>query len=93
MNEAEKYINEHTNYRSNFKPNGYHEWVTPDDALRACGITKRETIEKVCEWLKEHIWEKPELDEYGNIKNTYVCSNDCDYVSQFIEQVRKAMEE
>lgn len=35
MSEAEKYINEHTNYRSNFKPNGYHEWVTPDDALKA----------------------------------------------------------
>jgi hypothetical protein len=89
MNKAEKFINEHINYR----PNGYHEWVTPDDALRACKITKQETIERVCAWLKEHMWEKPELDEYGNIKNTYVCSNDCDYISQFVEQIRKALEE
>jgi len=51
MNEAEKYISEHINYRSNFKPNGYHEWVTPEDALRACEITKQEIIEKTCEFF------------------------------------------
>jgi hypothetical protein len=93
MNEAEKYINEHTNYRSNFKPNGFHEWVTPDDALRACEIIKQETIKKACEWLEEHMWEKPELDEYCNIKDTYVCSDDCSYVFEFIEQIRKALED
>jgi len=94
MNEAEKYINEHTRHCSNeLVPSGYHEWVTPDNALRACEITKQETIERVCAWLKEHMWEKPDLDEYGNIKNTYVCSNDCDYISQFVEQIRKALEQ
>ena len=93
MNEAEKYISEHINYRSNFKLNGYHEWVTPDDALRACKITKQETIERVCEWLEEHMWEMPELDEYGHIKDTYVCSDDCSYIAEFIEQIRKTLEE
>jgi len=55
MSEAEKYINEHTNYRSNFKPNGYHEWITPDDALRACEIIKQETIKKAEEWLADRV--------------------------------------
>jgi hypothetical protein len=52
MNEAEKYINEHTRHCSNeLVPSGYHEWVTPDDALRACEITKQEIIEKTCEFF------------------------------------------
>ena len=93
MDKAEKYINEHINYQSNFKPNGYHEWVTPDDALRACEITKQETIDKVCELLEKNMFEKYDFDEYCNVTQTYACSNDCDYVSEFIEQIRKAMEE
>jgi len=66
MNKAEKFINEHINYRSNFKPNGYHEWVTPDDALRACKITKQEMIERVCAWLKEHSFDYMVRDMYDN---------------------------
>lgn len=68
MSEAEKYINEHINYRSNFKPNGYHEWVTPDDALRACEIIKQETVKKACKWLEEkaiHGWiEDVEVEKF-----------------------------
>lgn len=89
MNKAEKYINEHINYRSNC----YHEWVTPDDALRACEITKQETIDKVCELLEKNMFEKHEFDEYDDVIGTYACSNDCEYVSEFVEQIRKAMEE
>lgn len=84
MNKAEKYINEHINYRSNFKPNGFHEWVTPDDALRACKITKRETIEKVCEWLKQHSFDYLIRDMY----------DDWTYDDEsMINDIRKAMEE
>ena len=95
MDKAEKYINEHTKRSSNeLVPSGYHEWVTPDDALRACEITKQETIDKVCELLEKNMSEKYEFDEHCNyVTQTYACSDDCSYVSEFIEQIRKAMEE
>ena len=94
MNQAEKYINEHTRHCSNeLVPNGYHEWITPDDALKVCEITKQETIDKVCELLEKNMFEKYEFDEYGDVTETYACSNDCDYVSEFVEQIRKLMEQ
>ena len=56
MSEAEKYINEHTRHCSNeLVPSGYHEWVTPDNALRACEIIKQETIKKAKEWLADRV--------------------------------------
>jgi len=67
MNEAEKYINEYTRNCSNeLVPSGYHEWLTPDNALRACEITEQETIEKVCEWLKQHSFDYLVRDMYDN---------------------------
>lgn len=50
-------------------------------------------VDKACEWIEKNMFEKCEFDEYGNITQTYACSNDCDFVSQFVEQMRKAMEE
>lgn len=38
----------------------YHEWLTPDQALRATEIAKEETIDKACEWLlKNDSYAKP----------------------------------
>lgn len=33
----------------------YHEWLTPDQALRAAEIAKEETIDKACEWLESNV--------------------------------------
>lgn len=88
MSKAEKYINEHTNYRSNFKPNGYHEWVTPDDALRACDITRQETIEKVCKCIDLHL---------GMALSCYPIDIEVlvkdKFVSKFVDCIRASMEE
>ena len=83
MNEAEKYISEHINYRSNFKPNGYHEWVTPEDALRACEITKQETIEKACNYFMRI----KECDLYEDKESQAKAVDD------FINRFRNAMED
>lgn len=32
----------------------YHEWLTPDQALRAAEIAKEETIEKACKWFEDN---------------------------------------
>lgn len=49
-------------------------------------------IDKACEWMEKNMFEKCEFDEYGNITQTYACSDSCDFVSQFVEQFRKAMQ-
>ena len=88
MSEAEKYINEHINYRSNFKPNGYHEWITPDDALRACEIIKQETIKKAYEYISNYL---------GMALSCYPIDIDVlvkdKFVSKFVDSIREAMEE
>lgn len=53
----------------------YHEWLTPDQALRAAEIAKEETIEKACEWLE------PVLKNYAG----YYVGND------ILEDFRKYM--
>ena len=50
-------------------------------------------VDKFCELLENNMFEKCEFGEYGDITETYACSDNCDYVSEFVEQMRKAMEE
>ena len=62
MNKAEQFIQDYTNRCSNElcavqdkygkKVISYHEWLTPDQALRAVEIAREEIIEKACEWLR-----------------------------------------
>jgi hypothetical protein len=55
MTAAEQYIKDFTRHCSNaLTPSGYHEWLTPDNALRACEITKQETVEKICAFLEKY---------------------------------------
>ena len=61
MSKAEKFIQDYTRNCSNElcavedrfekKVISYHEWLTPDQALRAVEIAREEMIEKACEYL------------------------------------------
>ena len=65
MNNAEKFIQDYTKNCSNELISvesraskeviSYHEWLTPDQALRAVEIAREETIKEVCEWLDSHL--------------------------------------
>lgn len=65
MSRAEKFIEDYTRGCSNElcavedrygkKVISYHEWLTPEQALRAVKIEREEVIEKVVEWLKNHL--------------------------------------
>lgn len=68
------------------------------DALRKVYLDGAEhgyqyAIEKACEWLEKNMFHLHNFDEYGNVTDSFACSNDCDFVSEFVEQFRKAMEE
>ena len=63
---AEIYIKDYTRHCSNeLVPSGYHEWVTPDNALRACEITEQETLNKVCEYLYDRLYTRANGEERG----------------------------
>ena len=67
MSKAEKFIKDCTRNCSNEliavesragkEVISYHEWLTPDQALRAVEIARDEVIEEICEYLsiEEHI--------------------------------------
>lgn len=87
---AEQFINDYTKGCSNElcavedkygkKVISYHEWLTPDQALRAAEIAKEETIEKVCKLLK---------CKYDDIGLQWMRGVN---VSDVIKDFRKAME-
>lgn len=68
---AEEFINDYTRNCSNElcaiedkygkKVISYHEWLTPDQALRAVKIAREEMIDKAVEWLKYYI----HYDDFG----------------------------
>ena len=43
----------------------YHEWLTPEQALRAVELAREEMIEKACSWLELH-------DSYSTPTNVLV---------------------
>ena len=61
MSKAEQFIKDYTRHCSNElcavedrygkKVISYHEWLTPEQALRAVEIARNEVIDKACEWL------------------------------------------
>lgn len=62
---AEQFIKDYTRHCSNElcavedrygkKVISYHEWLTPDQALRVVEIAREEIMAKVCEWLDLHM--------------------------------------
>jgi len=54
MTKAEQYIKNYTRRCSNeLVSEGFHEWLTPDNALRVAEISKQETIDKACEFIQK----------------------------------------
>ena len=58
---AEQFIKDYTNHSSNeFADGGFHEWLTPEQALAAVEIAREELIDNACEWLlKNDSYSKP----------------------------------
>ena len=62
---AKQFIQDHTRNCSNElcavedkygkKVISYHEWLTPEQALRAVEIEREEVIEKACKWLGKNL--------------------------------------
>ena len=64
MSKAKKFIDDCTRNCSNVVAYSgiiegselrYHEWLTPDQALKAVEITREEMIDKFCEWVKNNV--------------------------------------
>ena len=57
MSKAEEFIQEHT--RNCYNYNSYEQdpipWLTPDQAIKAVEIARKEMIEKGIEFLKDHL--------------------------------------
>lgn len=52
---AEQFIKDYTNHCSNeLAYGGFHEWLTPEQALRAVEIANDAFIEKACQWLERN---------------------------------------
>ena len=66
MEKVEQYIKEHTRNCSNeiiiptqdgcSYTKGYTSWLTPDDARKIAEIAREETINEVCEWIKNNVY-------------------------------------
>ena len=89
MSNAEQFVREHTRNCSNEHIEvkckskekvifSYEPWLTPDQALRAVEIEREELIDKVCDFLKDH------LDGYDIPKND---------IERSIETFKLAMED
>jgi len=94
MSKAEKFIQEHIKNCSNLahlddlNGNVWEEntpWLTPDQALRAVEIARKELIEKVCQFIQEHHHEYTSwnTEEYELEFNT----------EQFIHDIKQAMKD
>lgn len=89
MSKAEKFIQLNTKKYSNetritIGRNSHCEkqpWLTPEQALRAVEIARKEVIDKACEWINLHIGELSDIYTRSAIRN------------EFLEDFRKAMEE
>ena len=95
MSKAEKFIQGYTKNCSNElcavedkfgkKVISYNKWLTPDQALRAVEIARKELIEKVCQFIQEHHHEYTSwnTEEYELEFNT----------EQFIHDIKQAMKD
>ena len=68
---AEQFIKDCTKTCSNeivAKEPCFHEWVTPEQALKAIEIAREEWLSKSCEWLEDNLinyWSQLNADETG----------------------------
>ena len=60
----------------------YHEWITPEQALRAVEIEREEIINKACEWLKFN------LQDYAGEDS---CRNSVPFDKDVFDDFREAM--
>lgn len=87
MTKVEQYIKDFTRRCSNeLVPEGFHEWLTPDNALRAAEISKQETIDRFCQLLSMKIGNLLESLGY----NDYSINDDA-AITDFIDELRKDM--
>ena len=65
----------------------YHEWLTPEQALAAVEIAKKEVIERACEFIDK----KANFYRYHYVGEEH----ECDMVDtrKFIEDFKKVMED
>ena len=94
MSKAEDFIKDCTRHHSNAQIDAndltkevkvlyFHEWLGPDQALRAVEIAREELIDKACEWLKSYRQDTPDGTGYvDGIVN-----------DKTIEEFKQAMEE
>lgn len=91
MSNAEKFIEEHTRSCSNLvykdtingkEFNTYNYWLTPDQALKAVEIARKEVMDKVCDYIKNNLY-----------KHLYVYDGHAGFPTyQFIEDLKQAIE-
>ena len=93
MTKVEKYIQDYTRgcsnemaaikYADGRTETYYHEWLTPENAFSVAEIAKEETLNKVCEYIKENLH-----------KHLYVYNGEAGFpTAQFLTDMCKAMEE
>lgn len=89
MSKAEDFIRDYTSHCSNeLVGGGYHEWLTPEQAMRAVEIGREELIEKAVKWLKDnaHIFGYAECTDAFDAHYIY----DAD---KLVENFKQAMSE
>ena len=81
MSKAKQFIEDYTRSCSNElcavedrfgkKVISYHEWLTPEQALRAVEIEREELIDTGCKWLNAHILDYTIYEPYwgGSVVN------------------------
>ena len=73
MNKAEQFIKDYTmgcsnelggvEYKDGKKVISYHEWLTPDQALRAVEIEREELIDKAWDWVEDNLLSSNQQDK------------------------------
>ena len=82
MTKAQKYIKDFTMHCRNVLTfGGNAPWISPENALEAVDIEKKETIKKACKYLEDHLIDF--MREYYNLNAT---------TPEFIEKFRKTLE-
>lgn len=82
---AEQFIKDYTNHSSNeLADGGFHEWLTPEQALRAVEIAKDTFIEKANKWLSINM---------KMLMNVLDVEYDTHDIKDFIEDFKKYIED
>jgi hypothetical protein len=73
MSKAGKFIEEHTRNCSNEcwdAEGSYHPWLSPDEARKAVGIAREETLLEVAEWINDtFIFSKQAKEDFSQTFN------------------------